>query len=87
MVLPLTMPSVLTDKFQTHYWTMRNWLAGKGGVTDEEGQHAQEELERIHLLYDHTTSMPTWPFNRNTVEKLALTVIVPLIILLIEAFI
>jgi hypothetical protein len=69
----------LSDQFYEHWWTMKNWLEGKEDVTDEEGQRAQESLERIILLYDRAARMPVWPFDRSTIGRVITSVGVPVL--------
>jgi len=78
---------ILSDQFNEHYWTMKAWIEGKNEVTNKHGRYAQESLERVLLLYDRASQMPVWPFDRNTLEKVSVTVIVPVVILLIQVLI
>ena len=73
----------LSKKFHKNYWLMRDWIDNKG-ISDYEGSRAEESIERIILLYDRAEKMPVWPFDRNTIGKVATTVIIPLVIVAIQ---
>ena len=76
----------LSKQFHKNYWKVRDCLDRKKGISREVEQQAREDLERVILLYDRAEQMPVWPFDRNTIEKVSVTVIVPLVIVIIQYF-
>jgi hypothetical protein len=76
----------LSDEFQKYYWLMRDWIEGKKGISDYDGARAEEGIQRIIMLYNQAEKMPVWPFDRNTIGKVATAVIIPLVIVAIQIF-
>jgi len=77
----------LSKKFRKQHLQLKKLEEKKKGVIDDELRHAEEDLERVTLQYDRAMQMPVWPFDRSTIGKVATTIIVPIVIVLIQVVI
>lgn len=74
----------LSNESQIHYRTMTDAIDKKKRTSDDAVQYAYNELQRIVMMYDRAEKMPVWPFDRNTIEKVSLTVIIPLVLFIMQ---